>query len=79
MTTINKQGVLRKQPNGRWAICWQPTEIANGEVFMLEVAGSQELKRTRMELRPLRHGGGEYYSADGYRLADGLRAAFLEH
>jgi hypothetical protein len=69
-----KEGVLQIQPSGRWAVCRPgrpPVEITPGEVFRIEVAG--ELKPTRMEFA---HGNpGEYYSVDGYRLTNGLRAA----
>jgi len=59
-----------------------PVEITSGELFRVDVNG--ELKVTRMEFReflaPLkgrenRGQSGEFYSADGYWLRDGLRAA----
>jgi len=78
------EGVLRLQPSGRWAIC-RPVdarfEITSGDRFRIEVDG--ELKVTRMEFRhftgtmkarELFGQAGEYYSADGYHLRDGLRA-----
>ena len=45
-----KEGVLRLQPSGRWAVCRpgrEPVEIASGGLFRIEVDG--ELKPTRME------------------------------
>jgi hypothetical protein len=78
------EGVLRLQPSGRWAICRPgepPFEITSGDRFRIEVDG--ELKVTRMEFhhftgtmkaRELFGQAGEYYSADGYHLRDGLRA-----
>jgi hypothetical protein len=81
----DKEGILQLQPSGRWAVCRhgrEPVEITSGELFRVEVNG--ELKVTRMEfrefLRPLkgrenRGQSGEFYSADGYWLRDGLRAA----
>jgi hypothetical protein len=86
----DKEGTLKIQPYGRWAICHPgrlPVEITSGEVFKIEVPGTDELKPTRMEFRhftgPLKGSAyrgqpGEYYSADGYHLHDGLRAAFLD-
>ena len=52
-------------------------EIPAGEVFLLEVPGHRQLQQTRMEFRRFEEGYGEYYCADRYHLADGLRAAFL--
>jgi hypothetical protein len=46
----DKEGILRMQPSGRWAICrpWrEPVEINSGELFRVDVNG--ELKVTRME------------------------------
>jgi Domain of unknown function (DUF5348) len=68
----DKEGVLRLQPSGRWAIMRpgrEPFELTSGDVFRVEVDG--ELRLTRME-----HLWGEgYYSIDGYKLRDGMRAA----
>jgi hypothetical protein len=67
-----KEGILRIQPSGRWAVCRpgrDPVEITSGDVIRVEVDG---------ELRPTRvvHVWGEgYYSVDQYPLRDGLRAA----
>jgi hypothetical protein len=84
----DKEGVLQMQPTGRWGVCRPgraPVEISSGELFRVEVDG--ELKLTRMEFRhfmgPLKGGEyrgrhGEYYSVDGFDLADGLRAAIGE-
>jgi hypothetical protein len=72
----DKEGTLQMQPSGRWAVCRpgrSPVAIRAGEPFLVEVSG--EMKQTRMELRHHKSGGGEYYSADGYHLASGLRAA----
>jgi hypothetical protein len=72
-----KEGVLQMQPSGRWAVCRPgraPVVITSGELFRVEVGG--ELMVTRMEFA---HGQpGEYYSVDGYRLLNGLRAAIGE-
>ena len=76
-----KEGVLRMEPSGRWAVCRPgegPREIASGEPFRVEVDGAKELQLTRMEFRNLRRGGGEYFSVDDYPLRDGLRAAVGE-
>ena len=74
-----KEGVLQMQLSGRWAVCRPgraPVEIASGELFRVEIDG--ELKVTRMDFQ---NAGsiGEYYSVDGYRLLNGLRAAIGEH
>jgi hypothetical protein len=65
-------GTLRKQASGRWAVCRpgrDPVEITSGELFRVDVDG--ELRFTRME-----HLYGEgYFSIDGYKLRDGMRAA----
>jgi hypothetical protein len=79
----DKEGVLRLQPSGRWAVCRpgrEPVEITNGELFRIEVPGYVNLKLTRMEFRhiPGHVSGGEYYSVDGFHLADGMRAAVGE-
>lgn len=82
--TDKNEGALRMQPSGRWAICrpgHPPFEITSGDRFRIEVDG--ELKVTRMEFRhftgtmkarELFGQAGEYYSADGYHLWDGVRA-----
>jgi hypothetical protein len=73
-----KEGFLRMQPSGRWAVCRfgrEPVEITSGELFRVEVPGKLAQPSTRMEYRPHDGGGGEYYSVDGYELRDGLRAA----
>jgi hypothetical protein len=80
-----RDGILQRQPPGRWAICRpgeDPIEITTGDIFRVEIDG--ELRPTRMEFRnftgPLKgrelmgHTG-EYYSIDGYWLRNGLRAA----
>ncbi len=81
-----KEGTLRMQPSGRWAVCRPgraPVEITSGEMFRVEVDG--ELQLTRMEFqhfsgplkdRAYRGQPGEYYSVEGHPLHDGLRAAF---
>jgi hypothetical protein len=85
-----KEGTLRMQPSGRWAVCRPgrtPVEINSGELFRVEVDG--QLEPTCMEYRHFedpqgrRHTvqpgqPGEYYSVDGYELRDGLRAAIGE-
>ena len=75
----DKEGVLQMQASGRWAVCLpgrSPVEITWGYPFRIEVNG--ELRLTRMDFQ---HAGsiGEYYSVDGYRLLNGLRAAIGEH
>ena len=72
--TTEKEGTLQMQSTGRWAVVRpgrSPVEITSGEVFRVEVSG--ELMVTRMEFQPGQPG--EYYSVDGYRLLNGLRAA----
>jgi hypothetical protein len=80
----DKEGTLRMQPSGRWAVCRpgrEPVEITSGELFRVEVDG--QLEPTRMEYRHFedpqgrryRVQPGEYYSVDGYKLRDGLLAA----
>ena len=74
--TDAKEGVLQKQPSGRWAICRignDPFEITSGDLFRVDVDGKLEV--TRMEFAQDGQGGGEYYSVDGYHLEDGVRAA----
>jgi hypothetical protein len=76
-----KEGILRMQPSGRWAVCrpgQTPVEITLGEVFRVEVDG--ELKPTRMEFRHKQKFScvvelAGYYSTDNFPLRDGLRAA----
>jgi hypothetical protein len=82
--TDTRQGILRLQPSGRWAICRigeVPFEITSGDMFRVEVDG--ELRPTRMEFRhftgPMKGRelfgqAGEYYSCDGYHLGNSLRA-----
>jgi len=73
-----KEGILRIQPSGRWAVSRpgrEPAEITWGEMFRVEVLGATELRLSRTEFQHRDHGEGEYYSADGYQLRDGLRAA----
>ena len=67
-----KKGSLRMQSSGRWAVCrpgHDPVEILSGALFRVEIDG--ELRVTRME--HLWSKG--YYSVDGYKLRDGMRAA----
>ena len=52
---VEKEGVLRMQPTGRWAVCRagrDPLEITSGEPFHVEVEGAKELQLTRMESEP---------------------------
>ena len=79
----DKEGILRRQASGRWAICRpdrEPFELTSGDVFRLEVPGFKGLIVTRLELRH-KHYSGEvlelpgYYSIDDYPLRDGQRAA----
>ena len=65
-----KEGILRMQPSGRWAVCrpgHDPVELLSGALFRVEVEG--KLRLTRM----LWSEG--HYSVVGYKLRDGLRAA----
>jgi hypothetical protein len=69
---IEKEGTLRMQSSGRWAVYrpgHDPVEIMSGELFRVEVDG--ELRLTRME----EVWGEGYYSIDLYPLRDGMRAA----
>jgi hypothetical protein len=69
-----KTGTLQRQSSGRWAICrpgQPPVEITSDEEFRIEVRGVDGLQLTRMAHLYAE----EYYSADGYPLWDGLRAA----
>jgi hypothetical protein len=69
----NKEGTLRIQPSGRWAVCSperDPVEIKSGELFRVEVDG--ELQVRRMEYAP---GWRGYYAVGGPALCDGMRAA----
>jgi hypothetical protein len=79
-------GVLSMNGLGRWEILRkgrQPYDLSSGSRFLLEVDGA--LRLTNIEFRhfagPLmgrrtyRDQPGEYYSVDGYLLAEGLRAA----
>jgi hypothetical protein len=71
-----KEGILQMQQSGRWAVCRPgrvPVEITSGELFRVEVDGKLEV--TRMEFAHDGGRGGEYYSVDGYHLANGVRAA----
>ena len=73
-----KEGILRMQASGQWAVCRpgrEPVEITSGDTFRVEVLGAKELRLTRMEFRHCDRDGGEYFSIDGYQLRDGLRAA----
>jgi hypothetical protein len=81
------EGTLRMHPSGQWTIACagkMPIELARGDAFMIEVPGTDELQRTRMEFRQFTgpmtgrtlHGlGSEYHSVHGYHLTNGLRAA----
>ena len=74
-----KEGTLRMMASGQWAVCRperEPIEIKSGELFRVEVAGTKELKLTRMEYDQIDR---QYYSIDDYPLRDGLRAAIGEH
>ena len=77
MVMTDKEGTLRMRSSGRWAIVRpgrEPVEITSGELFRVEVLGEEGLQLTRME-----HLYAEgYYSADGYELRDGMRAAIGE-
>jgi Domain of unknown function (DUF5348) len=68
----HKEGTLHLQASGRWAILRlgrEPFELTSGDVFRVEVDG--KLQITRMG-----HLWGEgYYSIDGFKLRDGMRAA----
>jgi hypothetical protein len=73
---MDDEGTLKLQPSGRWAVVRSrrpAIEITSGNIFRVDVDG--DLRLTRMTYRRLAGGGGEYYSVDGYKLCDGLRAA----
>ena len=75
-----KEGVLRMQPSGRWAVCrpgQEPLEITSGEPFRVEVDAARNCSDPD-GVRHLRRGGGEYFTVDDYQLSDGLRAAVGE-
>jgi hypothetical protein len=66
----DKEGILKMQPTGRWAVCRPgktPHEITSGNLFRIDFAGL--LQPTRMGFRR------GYYTVDGYPLRNGLRAA----
>jgi hypothetical protein len=69
---LQREGTLHLQASGRWAIIrpgHEPFELTSGDVFRVEV--DAKLQITRMgHLR-----GEGYYSVDGYKLRDGMRAA----
>jgi hypothetical protein len=75
-------GRLKKNTLGRWEIVrngHEPYELSSGSTFFVET-NTGALRMTRIESRqflgPLTGGMcREYYSVDGYQLADGLRAA----
>ena len=78
-----KEGVLRMQPSGQWAIASpgrEPVPIVAGEMFLLEVQGERRMMRVRMQ----RNEGGWYaFFSGAYRgrrveLRDGLRAGFFD-
>jgi hypothetical protein len=78
VTKTAKEGILRRQPSGKWAVCRSgraPVEINAGDQLWIEVSGN--LKLTRMEFKHFtgRRGGqlGEYYTTGGYSLHTGLR------
>jgi hypothetical protein len=79
MAITAKEGILRMQPSGKWAVCRRgraPVEIAAGAQFRIETPRGKGLKLTRMEFRngpPV-----EYYTTGGYPLHNGLRAAIGE-
>jgi hypothetical protein len=66
----DEEGILCKQPSGRWVICrpgLDPVEIISGDVFRVEVDG--ELRLTRME---------QMWGED-YRLEEAFAAALSQH
>jgi len=67
----DKEGILRLQSSGRWAVCRpgrDPVEITSGEFFRVEVDG--KLRVRRMEYG---HGGRGYYAVGGPELRSGMR------
>jgi hypothetical protein len=73
---MNDEGTLKLQPSGLWAVCrpWRPpVQIESGNVFRVDVDG--DLKLMQMGYRHFAGGGGEYYSVNGFKLRNGLRAA----
>jgi hypothetical protein len=75
-------GVLKMNPRGRWEIVRKghvPYELSSGSRCFVET-DTGTLRMTRIESRevigPLTSNvRREYYSIDGFHLADGLRAA----
>jgi Domain of unknown function (DUF5348) len=68
----DKEGTLRLQASGRWAIMRtgrEPFELTSGDVFRVEVDG-------KLQITCMGHLSSEgYYSIEGYTLRDGMRAA----
>jgi Domain of unknown function (DUF5348) len=66
-----KEGTLHLQASGRWAIMRpgrEPFELTSGDIFRVEVGG-------KLQITCMEHLWGGYYSVDGYKLRDGMRAA----
>jgi hypothetical protein len=78
-------GVLSMNELGRWEILREGRvhyELSSGSTLLLEVNGVLRLTRIQFRHftgpprgRTYRGQPGEYYSVDGYLLAEGLRAA----
>lgn len=76
---MKEPGILGLLPSGRWGICYpgeMPEEITSGDQFYIEVPGSRSMALTRMEFGHIK-GRGQYYSVDGHKLENGLRAAMV--
>jgi hypothetical protein len=72
--TSEKDGILRMQPSGRWAVCRpgrDPSRSRAAKCFGSRCPASKACILTRMEHL---HGEG-YFSVHGHHLHDGLRAA----
>ena len=75
-----KEGVLRMQPSGRWAV----SDLVKSRSRSLPASPSASRWRRQGTAvdpdgcRHLRRGGGEYFTVDDSQLRDGLRAAVGE-
>ena len=72
----HREGILRQQPTGRWAICregWPPEELGVGAKFFIEVAGREQLAPATMRFHVGWHVEGD--NGEPYFPRDGARAA----
>jgi hypothetical protein len=77
-----KEGTLRMQPSGQWAIQapgHEPVPIVAGEFFLLEVQGERRMMRVRMDRKEGRWYAVLYTGRAARRgERDGLRAGFFD-